>query len=95
MEQIRGSGDSAGAEAAGEGAAQRSVQSVEVGGRLLLATVAAPLETRLGILLEPALLDSTSAAILCGVTAAGLLAGLLPGLAAYRRSLADGLSMRT
>jgi DNA-binding IclR family transcriptional regulator len=37
MEQIKGSGDSAGADAAGEGAAQRSVQSVEVGGRLLLA----------------------------------------------------------
>ncbi len=64
-------------------------------GRLLVAAFAAELEARLGILLEPALLDSTSAAILCGVTAAGLLAGLLPGLAAYRRSLADGLSMRT
>jgi hypothetical protein len=37
MEQMRMSGDSAGAEAAGEGTAQRSVQSVEVGGRLLLA----------------------------------------------------------
>ena len=37
MEQKRISGDSAGAEAAGEGTAQRSVQSVEVGGRLLLA----------------------------------------------------------
>ena len=37
MEQMRLSGDSAGTEAAGEGVAQRSVQSVEVGGRLLLA----------------------------------------------------------
>ena len=37
MEQMRSSGDSAGAEATVEGAAQRSVQSVEVGGRLLLA----------------------------------------------------------
>lgn len=65
-----------------------------LGGRLAIAVLAAPLEARLGLLLQPALLDATSAAILCGVTAAGLLAGLLPGLAAYRRSLADGLSMR-
>ncbi|MFZ8886178.1 MAG: ABC transporter permease [Steroidobacteraceae bacterium] len=66
-----------------------------LGGRLIIALLATPLESRLGLLLEPSLLDATSAAILCGVTAAGLLAGLLPGVSAYRRSLADGLSMRT
>lgn len=61
-----------------------------------LALAAPWLQTRWGIALQGGWLPSAGQALLwAAVVLAGMLAGLIPGLRAYRLSLADGLSPRS
>lgn len=52
------------------------------------------MQNRFGIAIDLALPDSTDVKILMAVAIAGLLAGTLPALQAYRKSLSDGLTQR-
>jgi putative ABC transport system permease protein len=52
-------------------------------------------EQTFGLYLDFAWLDAWEALILVGVVAAGAFVGLLPGLRAYRRSVVDGMTVRT
>lgn len=52
------------------------------------------MQERFGLSLALALPDSTSLRILLAIAVAGLFAGMLPALQAYRKSLVDGLSQR-
>jgi len=52
------------------------------------------LQQRFGLSVSPGLPDSSDLKILVAIAVAGLLAGTLPALQAYRKSLADGLSQR-
>jgi len=69
------------------GVAVGSVASV-----LLIAFAGPWVQTRFGIVLQFALPSRSEWALLLAVLAAGVLASLVPGLRAYRLSLADGLS---
>lgn len=61
-----------------------------------LSLAAGPLiEARLGVAIPATMPTAPEFALLAGVIAAGVLAGLLPGWRAYRLSLADGLTPRT
>jgi putative ABC transport system permease protein len=62
---------------------------------LVLVAVAGPwIQTRFGIVLELSAPTMSQWVLLGAVVLAGLLAGLVPALRAYRLSLADGLSPR-
>jgi len=52
------------------------------------------MQQRFGLSLSLGLPDATDVKILLAIAIAGLLAGTLPALQAYRKSLADGLSQR-
>ena len=52
------------------------------------------MQNRFGITIELAAPDATDLKILLAIAIAGLLAGTLPALQAYRKSLADGLTQR-
>ena len=52
------------------------------------------MQSRFGIALDMAPPDATDVKILLAIAIAGLLAGTLPALQAYRKSLADGLTQR-
>ncbi len=52
------------------------------------------LQQRFGLSISPGLPDGSDLKILVAIAVAGLLAGTLPALQAYRKSLADGLSQR-
>jgi len=52
------------------------------------------MQQRFGLNIALALPDRTDLMILLAIAVAGLLAGTLPALQAYRKSLADGLSQR-
>ena len=63
---------------------------------VLAMALAGPwLQTRFGITLQAAAPTATQWALWGAIIAAGMLAGLVPGLRAYRLSLADGLSPRS
>ncbi len=63
---------------------------------VLAMALAGPwLQTRFGITLQAAAPTATQWALWGAIIAAGMLAGLIPGLRAYRLSLADGLSPRS
>jgi putative ABC transport system permease protein len=53
------------------------------------------LQMRFGITLQPGLPTAAQWALWGAIIAAGMLAGLIPGVRAYRLSLADGLSPRS
>jgi putative ABC transport system permease protein len=53
------------------------------------------MQAQFGIGLKLSTPSATEWALLASVLVAGLLASLIPGLRAYRLSLADGLSPRT
>jgi putative ABC transport system permease protein len=62
----------------------------------LLSFVAAPLvEARLGFAVQTGLPTPHEIFLLAGVIIVGFIASLLPGLRAYRVSLADGLTPKT
>jgi putative ABC transport system permease protein len=61
----------------------------------LTAALAPWLQAQFGIGLRPAAPSASQWALLAAVLGAGMLAGLLPALRAYRLSLADGLSPRS
>ena len=60
----------------------------------LLLIARSILETRFGLFLEIAAPSGHDLGLLAAVLAAGVLAGILPALLAYRRSLADGMIVR-
>ncbi len=60
----------------------------------LVAVGSVYMQNRFGIAIELALPDSTDLKILMAIAIAGVLAGTLPALQAYRNSLSDGLSQR-
>ncbi|MBL8332522.1 MAG: ABC transporter permease [Rubrivivax sp.] len=60
-----------------------------------VALSAPGLQSQFGITLLPSLPSAAQWALWGAVVAAGMLAGLIPGVRAYRLSLADGLSPRT
>ena len=61
----------------------------------LLAALAPWLASSYGLFLQPLAFSAREAGLLGLVLAGGLVAGLVPALLAYRRSLADGLTLRT
>lgn len=61
----------------------------------LLAALAPWLASSYGLFLQPLGFSAREAGLLGLVLAGGLVAGLVPALLAYRRSLADGLTLRT
>lgn len=61
---------------------------------LLVGAAAVFLRERFGINIGLSLPDSTDLMILAAIAVAGLFAGMLPALQAYRKSLSDGLSQR-
>jgi len=62
---------------------------------LILLAIESALVQQYGLSLSAALFGSTIVPLLSGIVAAGLLAGLLPAMRCYRRSLSDGLSPET
>lgn len=59
-------------------------------------TIARPLiDNRFGLYIEITAPNAQEMAMLAGVVVAGLIAGLLPAIRAYRQSLADGMMVRT
>ena len=52
------------------------------------------LRERFGLSIGLSLPDRTDLMILAAIAVAGLVAGMLPALQAYRKSLSDGLSQR-
>lgn len=62
---------------------------------VLLAALAPWLASSYGLFLQPLAFSAREAGLLGGVLAGGLVAGMVPALLAYRRSLADGLTLRT
>jgi len=52
------------------------------------------LQQRFGLSISPGLPDGSDIKILVAIAVAGLFAGTLPALQAYRKSLADGLSQK-
>ena len=82
---------------AGEGALI-TVLGAAIGAVLTAITIAAAgpaLQSRYGIVLQLTAPTAAEGALLGSVLLAGMLASLIPGLRAYRLSLADGLSPRT
>lgn len=61
---------------------------------LLTALGAVFVQQRFGLSIGLSLLDARDFAILCAIAIAGMLAGVLPAIQAYRKSLADGLTQR-
>ena len=59
-----------------------------------IAAAAGPLVRRFGLELAPTLPTATDLSLLAAVFVGAVLAGCLPALGAYRRTLADGMSMR-
>jgi putative ABC transport system permease protein len=62
---------------------------------LILLAIESALVQQYGLSLSAAFSGSTIVPLLSGIVAAGLLAGLLPAMRCYRRSLSDGLSPET
>jgi len=62
---------------------------------LALLAIESTLVQQYGLSLSAAFSGSTIVPLLSGIVAAGLLAGLLPAMRCYRRSLSDGLSPET
>jgi putative ABC transport system permease protein len=62
---------------------------------LTLLAIESTLVQQYGLSLSAAFSGRTIAPLLAGVVAAGVLAGLLPAMRCYRRSLSDGLSPET
>ncbi len=62
---------------------------------LILLAIESTLVQQYGLSLSAAFSGATIAPLLAGVVAAGVLAGLLPAMRCYRRSLSDGLSPET
>jgi len=62
---------------------------------LILLAIESTLVQQYGLSLSAAFSGRTIAPLLSGIVAAGLLAGLLPAMRCYRRSLSDGLSPET
>ena len=52
------------------------------------------LQERFGLAVQLGLPQSAEIKILIGVALAGLVAGMIPAMQAYRKSLADGLSQK-